>query len=143
MGTVWSRLTLLALVLQCACARRGAFPAEPATRISTFTPESWPTAGWRETTPEEQGFSAVRLAEAVEVARARNLPIHSLLIVRHGASSEIGGFIDADTLAQHRQRRGREIHRADGREDLTQVLPHQPAEKDQDAALAKWAEKDP
>ena len=48
------------------------------------TPDYWPTQSWRMTTPEEQGFDSVQLAEGLQQLRDREIPIHSLLIIRNG-----------------------------------------------------------
>jgi CubicO group peptidase (beta-lactamase class C family) len=44
----------------------------------------WPTASWPESSPEAQGVSSGDLAEALEVAHARQLNIHNLIVVRNG-----------------------------------------------------------
>lgn len=44
----------------------------------------WPTAGWRESTPEAQGMDSARLAEADAQIRTRYPYIQSLLVFRHG-----------------------------------------------------------
>jgi CubicO group peptidase (beta-lactamase class C family) len=44
----------------------------------------WPTHGWTASTPEAQGLDSNVLAAAMETIRARHLPVHSLLIARHG-----------------------------------------------------------
>ncbi|MBV8800676.1 MAG: serine hydrolase [Alphaproteobacteria bacterium] len=46
--------------------------------------ELWPTHGWLTSTPEAQGLDSGVLASALETIRARHLPVHSLLIERHG-----------------------------------------------------------
>ena len=33
----------------------------------------WPTQGWRTSTPEEQGFDSVKLAEMLEAIQERNI----------------------------------------------------------------------
>ena len=48
------------------------------------TPDYWPTESWRTSTPEEQGFESVKLAEGLQSLREEGVPIHSLLIVRNG-----------------------------------------------------------
>jgi CubicO group peptidase (beta-lactamase class C family) len=50
--------------------------AQPFTR--------WPTHGWAVSTPEAQGIDSNVLADAMATIRARHLPVHSLLIERHG-----------------------------------------------------------
>ncbi|HEX4157260.1 MAG TPA: serine hydrolase [Rhizomicrobium sp.] len=44
----------------------------------------WPTAGWSTSTPEAQGIDSAVLADALQQIHARHIPIHSLLIERHG-----------------------------------------------------------
>jgi CubicO group peptidase (beta-lactamase class C family) len=45
---------------------------------------TWPTHGWATSTPEAQGVDSRVLADAMETIRARHIPVHSLLIERHG-----------------------------------------------------------
>ncbi len=45
----------------------------------------WPTQGWRESTPEEQGFNSAKLAEGLQAIQDRNINIDSLLVIRNGA----------------------------------------------------------
>ncbi len=45
---------------------------------------SWPTDGWPVSTPEAQGIDSATLANALVQIHAHRIPIHSLLIVRHG-----------------------------------------------------------
>jgi CubicO group peptidase (beta-lactamase class C family) len=71
---VWLLLVLLAVG---GCARPS--PAPPPV-----TPAYWPTQAWRSSTPEAQGVDSERLAQAVDLIRARGLAVDSLLIVRHG-----------------------------------------------------------
>jgi len=61
-------------------------PAPPAdtVRFAVRAPDYWPTIGWRESTPEEQGLSGRALAKAVDQVSERGLPLHNLLIIRHG-----------------------------------------------------------
>ena len=47
-------------------------------------PDYWPTAGWRTSTPEEQGMDSEVLAEMVEFIIERNYDIHSVTIIRNG-----------------------------------------------------------
>lgn len=58
--------------------------APSAELVPTQTAEIWPTAGWATSTPEEQGIDSAVLANALEQIQARHIPIHSLLIERHG-----------------------------------------------------------
>ncbi|MGD8403633.1 MAG: serine hydrolase [Anaerolineales bacterium] len=47
-------------------------------------PSYWPTQGWQASTPEEQGFDSVKLAEGLKEIRDRDIKIHSLTIIRSG-----------------------------------------------------------
>jgi CubicO group peptidase (beta-lactamase class C family) len=58
-------------------------PTENAPAVAA-EPVSWPTHGWPASTPEAQGIDSAVLADALEQIRARHIPIHSLLIERHG-----------------------------------------------------------
>jgi CubicO group peptidase (beta-lactamase class C family) len=44
----------------------------------------WPTHGWRASTPEAQGMDSRALTRALAFVRDKQVPIHSLLIVRNG-----------------------------------------------------------
>lgn len=44
----------------------------------------WPTHGWAISTPEQQGIDSSALADVIEQIRERHLPVHSLLVERHG-----------------------------------------------------------
>jgi CubicO group peptidase (beta-lactamase class C family) len=44
----------------------------------------WPTQGWLTSTPEEQGLDSAKLAEGLRQIQQKNIPIHSMLIIRNG-----------------------------------------------------------
>ena len=44
----------------------------------------WPAHDWRTSTPEEQGLDSTLLLSMLREIQNKNLPIHSLLIIRHG-----------------------------------------------------------
>jgi CubicO group peptidase (beta-lactamase class C family) len=48
------------------------------------TPDYWPTAGWRKSTPEMQGMDSKALTKTIELALKKKIKIHSLQIVRNG-----------------------------------------------------------
>jgi len=51
-------------------------------------PESqipWPTNNWLESTPEEQGLDPDLLQDLRTAVEDQDLPVHSLLVIRHGA----------------------------------------------------------
>lgn len=60
--------------------------ATPALENSTQVSELnyWPTAGWRSSTPEEQGMDSEKLAKLFDYLREQDLDIHSVTIVRNG-----------------------------------------------------------
>jgi len=58
--------------------------APQASTVPAPSAEIWPTAGWSSSTPEAQGIDSTILAATLEQIRARHIPIHSLLIERHG-----------------------------------------------------------
>jgi CubicO group peptidase (beta-lactamase class C family) len=64
---------LIAFLVSCA-------PSAPKPN----PPAYWPTAGWHNSTPEEQGMDSEKLAQMVEHIQAEKLDLHSLLIVRNG-----------------------------------------------------------
>ena len=55
-----------------------------AHAMPTPRDDVWPTEAWPTSTPEEQGVSSAALAEGIEAALADGLPLHSLLVIRHG-----------------------------------------------------------
>ncbi len=60
-------------LLACATPRPVPAPAE-----------IWPTKGWLSSTPEAQGIDSGALADAIETLKAKNIPVHSLLVERNG-----------------------------------------------------------
>jgi CubicO group peptidase (beta-lactamase class C family) len=73
---------------------RGSLPALPA-------PQTWPTNGWQTTTPEEQGFDSLKLAEGLSAIQKAGIPIHSLLIIRNGRILLEAYFYPYDGQAPH------------------------------------------
>lgn len=47
-------------------------------------PDYYPTQGWRESTPEEQGFDSAKLAEGLQAIQEQDINIDSLLVIRDG-----------------------------------------------------------
>ena len=58
-------------------------PPPVSTAAQPATP--WPTHGWPLSTPEAQGIDSNALADAMDAIQARHIPVHSLLIERHGS----------------------------------------------------------
>lgn len=53
-------------------------------RVAVAAPSYWPTNGWRESSPEQQGLDSHKLAAALEEIREKRLPVHSVLVIRNG-----------------------------------------------------------
>src|SRR5450432_3071940 len=66
--TSWSFLSLLAAQTLNAAAAPGFYP----------------THGWRESTPEEQGLDSKTLAAMVDNITQKHLNVHSVSVIRHG-----------------------------------------------------------
>ena len=71
-GLCFVSVLVCAVFLLQSCAHKPIFP------------DYWPTEQWRRATPESQGIDSNQLAEALSLVRTNKLPLHSLLIVRHG-----------------------------------------------------------
>lgn len=85
----WFWAVILALAAGCAGntnAHTLTPPAksQPALTSPQPTPAYWPTTAWRSATPESQGMDSVRLAHMLDHIRQQEIPIHSLIVVRHG-----------------------------------------------------------
>lgn len=90
MNTHAHKLLFLMVLLLGACTSQPApatpFPPPPTATpvLPTVTPNSpdyWPTAGWRTSTPEEQGIDSEELAELMDYLSEG---IDSLMIIRNG-----------------------------------------------------------
>lgn len=57
----------------------------PPVSTAALPATTWPTHGWPISTPEAQGIDSNALADAMDAIRARHIPVHSLLIERHGS----------------------------------------------------------
>ncbi|HEY1614019.1 MAG TPA: serine hydrolase [Rhizomicrobium sp.] len=71
----------------CAPEVNNSIPAAVPQTVAETAPTSpviWPTSGWQTSTPEAQGIDSATLAAALETIRAERIPVHSLLIERHG-----------------------------------------------------------
>jgi CubicO group peptidase (beta-lactamase class C family) len=52
--------------------------------VKSASDEYWPTAGWRNSTPDEQGMNAARLRQMITHINDSNLDVHSVIVIRHG-----------------------------------------------------------
>jgi CubicO group peptidase (beta-lactamase class C family) len=77
-----NRATRWLIVFAAALAVHTTHAQSPAA--GRTAPDLWPTTAWTESSPEAQGVSSNDLADALEFARARQINIHSLTIVRNG-----------------------------------------------------------
>jgi len=58
--------------------------ASPSYAPPSAQASPWPTAGWKTSTPEEQGMDSRKLAGALDFLKTYEPNIHSLLVVRNG-----------------------------------------------------------
>ena len=95
------RLLNLSLIVTSAMAISACTPArEPAQGLPSV---EWPTAGWRTSTPEEQGIDSAKLAEGLLAIRQHGLNIHSLLVVRNGVVALDAYFYPYEGKTVHEQ----------------------------------------
>jgi len=55
-----------------------------AQTLNAAAPSYYPTHGWRESTPEEQGLDSKALAAMVDNITQKHLNVHSVTVIRHG-----------------------------------------------------------
>jgi CubicO group peptidase (beta-lactamase class C family) len=60
------------------------FSTSTREKLKPPPPDYWPTQSWQTSTPEEQGVDSAKLAEGLLEMRAKDIRIHSLLLVRNG-----------------------------------------------------------
>jgi CubicO group peptidase (beta-lactamase class C family) len=78
------RWIVVALFLVAAVAAVLIWQAVQTSTPSIPPPAYWPTAGWRSSTPEAQGFDSDKLADLLLTIREKNIQVHSLLVIRNG-----------------------------------------------------------
>jgi len=71
---------LVALTVAATCVATSALAQEGA---GPTTPQ-WPTTAWPVSSPETQGMSSEDLADALEFAKANDVNVHSITVVRNG-----------------------------------------------------------
>ena len=96
-GTNAGRIALLAVVSLCGLVALALLylqvyspdnDSQPLTRggqESLSMPVYWPTEGWKNSTPEEQGIDSAVLAEGLQAIRDNDIRTHSLLVIRNGS----------------------------------------------------------
>ncbi len=77
-------LSVLGLLLvSCSRAPAAVVPSTisvPASQTGAY----WPTAGWRTSSPEDQGMDSQKLADMLDAVQQKHLDLHSLLVIRNG-----------------------------------------------------------
>lgn len=71
---------LLAVVFLAACAGGNPEPTDATEAAGNY----WPTQGWRSSAPESQGMDAQRMEAMLEAIEARDINLHSVLVIRNG-----------------------------------------------------------
>ena len=74
---------IIALLADCASATPAPTPLTPPPQRVELTSYR-PTAGWRTSTPEQQGMDSEKLAEMMDAIRQRKYDIDSVLVIRNG-----------------------------------------------------------
>lgn len=79
-------VTLTPLTLAgCVTAPAAVLEPTPPPALPPTPPLiSWPTEGWKTSTPEQQGLNAEMLAKMLERIKQEKLKLHSVVIIRHG-----------------------------------------------------------
>ena len=72
-------LSLIAAVL-VSCGG----PAGTLSQPNIPAPDYWPTSGWRNSSPEQQGIDSGKLADLMDDIGANATNLHSLLVIRNG-----------------------------------------------------------
>jgi CubicO group peptidase (beta-lactamase class C family) len=73
-----------AACLITACSHTPSPPSADPAWAQAPLPEYWPTNGWRTSVPSAQGVNGAELDTAIEAALKEKLPLHGLLMIRHG-----------------------------------------------------------
>jgi CubicO group peptidase (beta-lactamase class C family) len=104
--TILQPITLLLLLCILAAIPSGC-QVQPSREPSATpqpaldAPDTWPTAGWRTSSPAEQGMDAAKLSEMLEAVKSQNLNLHSLLVIRNGAIVSENYFGANDPNTRH------------------------------------------
>ncbi len=99
------RILLSITVITLVIVGSAAWVLTPGLREPAVVPEPdyWPTNGWKTSTPEQQGFDAVELAEALNSIAEQGTNIDSLLIVHNGYLVLDAHFAPYDGTFAHNQ----------------------------------------
>ena len=84
----WSRyLTLLSVLLLLVTLNIAPTQASSISSHQDYSSadrDYWPTEGWMNATPQEQGMSAARLQQMIDHIVDEDLDVHSVIVIRHG-----------------------------------------------------------
>ena len=80
-ATARALLFCAASLALASCATPPPPPPPPPPKPAVM----WPTNGWQTSAPEAQGIDSGWLAYAIQTIQWKHLPVHSLLIERHGS----------------------------------------------------------
>lgn len=79
-----SLLVIVAIVLVRLGMLAWLITAGLRTPVQVPAPDYWPGAGWKASTPEEQGFDSGKLAKGLQSLQEKQAGIDSLMIIRNG-----------------------------------------------------------
>jgi CubicO group peptidase (beta-lactamase class C family) len=95
------RRTEKSIALLCILALSALLAGHVIPRRAETSLPYWPTHGWRTVMPEAQGFDSGKLADGLLAIRQKNLPIHSVLVVRNGDLVLDATFYPYDASTPH------------------------------------------
>jgi len=75
---------ILLLLLSTITAPSIASESSSFVEFSSATRDYWPTEGWMNSTPEEQGMNSNKLQEMIDHIADEDLDVHSVIVIRHG-----------------------------------------------------------
>jgi len=94
-------LLCILAVIPSGCQGQLSMGMPSATPQPALDAPAWPTAGWRTSSPAEQGMDAAKLSEMLEAVKSQNLNLHSLLVIRNGAIVSENYFGSNDPNTRH------------------------------------------
>ena len=74
--------------------------ADPSINSGINTHSYWPTKAWQYSTPEKQGVDSDMLAQMFEQIQAQQIPIESVIVIRHGYIVTEAYYYPAQAKAQ-------------------------------------------
>jgi CubicO group peptidase (beta-lactamase class C family) len=84
----WSKylgvLTIMLLLFTLTTTTTYALDPNFSLVFNSSTRDYWPTDGWMNSTPEEQGMSSTRLQQMLDHIVEEDLDVHSVIVIRHG-----------------------------------------------------------